>query len=216
MPNKLTTHSYNLLAAATLVIAVSVGEVRASTVWNESTNGDLSNSQSTPTSLSLTSGLNSVFGSVGPGDQQDWISLTVPSGFGLTSVVLAGYVSADGQGFTGFQVGSSFVGSPFSAASYAGYAHFGTAAGNGSLPPANLVGTDLLPLMANNAPGGTSPGASGFTQPLGPGTYTFLIQQLGGLTSYQFDYGVTVAPEPSTLLLAALAGGLMLVKRRRV
>ena len=36
-------------------------------------------------------------------------------------------------------------------------------------------------------------GATGFTPPLGVGTYTFLIQQLGASTAYQFDFNVTRA-----------------------
>jgi hypothetical protein len=47
-------------------------------------------------------------------------------------------------------------------------------------------------------------GASGFSDPLQAGTYTFLIQQLGATTNYQFDFDVTSVPEPATLGLAAL------------
>ena len=53
---------------------------------------------------------------------------SVPPGANLNSLVLATYSSTDAQGFTGFQSGSSFVGSVNTAANYKGYAHFGTGA----------------------------------------------------------------------------------------
>ena len=60
-------------------------------------------------------------------------------------------------------------------------------------------------------------GATGFTPPLGPGSYTFLIQQTGALTNYEFD--ITVVPEPGSLCLMAIGGLLILAptarKRRR-
>ena len=182
-------------------------------VWNESGSGDLSNSQAAPTALALALGTNSVVGSVnGTGDSQDWLSVNVPAGFQLTSYVNSVYVSGDLQGFTGFQPGPAFVGSPFVAGSYAGFSHYGTGAQNGAFPPVNLVGVNLLPIMADPA---QAPGALGFSPPLGAGTYTFLIQQLGGGTEYQFDFGVTAVPAPSALGLGALAGIGLLRRRAR-
>jgi hypothetical protein len=130
----------------------------------------------------------------------------------MTSYVNASYASNDVQGFTGFNVGARFAGSAFAAGSYAGYAHFGTGATNNG-PAASTVGVDLFPLMANPA---VATGATGFTPPLGAGTYTFLIQQLGASTSYEFD--AKVVPEPESVYL--LAGGLLALapmarKRRR-
>ena len=166
-----------------------------------------------PTPITLSAGVNSVIGTVTGGtDTQDWIALTVPAGFQLSSDVLESYQSTDSQGFTGVQAGSSFVGSVNSTASYLGYSHFGTGATNGALPPTDLVGVDLLPLMGNNVT--ISAGSAGFTPPLPSGTYTFLIQQLGAATAYQFDYGVTAVPEPTTAGL--LLGGAMLALRRRI
>lgn len=177
---------------------------QATVIWDESVNGVLSNNQAAPTALTLASGTNSIVGTVnGATKAQDWVALTVPAGLELSSLVLAVYQSTDLQGFTGFQKGPNFVGSAFVAASYVGYSHYGTGATNGALPPTNLVGVDLLPLMANPA---LAAGAQGFTPPLGSGTYTFLIQQLGAVTNFQFDYNVVAVPEPSTALL--VAGGI--------
>ena len=102
----------------------------------------------------------------------------------------------------GFQAGASFVGSVNSATSYEGYTHFGTGAANNGHPATSLVGQNLLPIMADPT---QDPGASGFTPPLGPGTYTFLFQQLGAATNYEFDFTVTAVPEPGSLLLSGCA-----------
>jgi hypothetical protein len=203
--------------AAMLAVSCLASSARASVLYDESVSGDLSNNQAAPTARTLSVGTNSVLGTVnGSGDSQDWIAVAVPSGFTLSGCVLANYVSGDAQGFTGMQAGSSFVGSTVNPASYLGYSHFGTGATNGSLPPTNLINANLLPIMAGNSPGGTSAGAQGFTAPLAAGTYTFLIQQLGGATTYQFDFNVTPVPEPVTFGTVALGlAGMTLHRPRR-
>src|SRR3989442_212186 len=189
-----------ILLASAVVFSTAQGQV----LWNEASSGDLSNNQSAPSAFTLASGVNKVIGTVGGADSQDWITLTMPAGLQLSSVTLAAYASANVQGFTGVQSGTAFVGSPFTASSYLGYAHFGTAADNGPFPPANLVGVDILPIMGNTT---AAPGSQGFTPPLGSGSYVFLIQQLDAATSYEFDYGVTAIPEPSSQAIAAILCG---------
>ena len=184
----------------------------AAVVWNESANCALSSNQASPTAISLAAGTNSIIGNVGSGKTQDWVALTVPSGFVLSGIVLTSYQSTDSQGFTGVQAGPSFVGSPFSASSYLGYVHYGTGATNGALPPTNLVGTDLLPLMGNTS---LAAGSQGFTPPLPSGVYTFLIQQLGAATAYQFDYQVTAAPGPTAAAGLLLGAAVLGAGRRR-
>ena len=202
-------HRFEAAAATLLAILALVSSPipsAAATIWDEGLNGDLSNLQGTPTALALTQGNHSIIGTVnGATDTRDFVALTVPVGQTLNSIMLSSYVSTDGVAFTGVQAGASFIGSPFTAASYAGYAHFGTGATNGA-----VVGADLLPIMANPL---LAVGATGLTVPLGAGTYTFVIQQLGAATSYRFDY--EVAPEPDASLLTA--GGLALLAwwRRR-
>ena len=190
-------------------------------IFDEVVSGDLSNNKAAPTALTLTPGLNSVIGTVNgfpPGtDPQDWVSFTIPTGFVMTSYVNARYVSADDQGFTGFQSGSSFSGDEFAAGSYAGYAHFGTEANNpdGNPVSSSTVGVNLLPLMADPS---FAPGATGFTPPLAAGTYTFLIQQGNPVTTgYQFDMTVRSVPEPgSSLCLFGMGGLAILAVRRRL
>ncbi|HEY1788406.1 MAG TPA: hypothetical protein VGJ73_09640 [Verrucomicrobiae bacterium] len=200
-----------------VMLVLTANRLYASVLWNESVNGSLSASGSSPTALSLSDGVNAILGTVGGSAQQDWVALTVPTGFQLSSLVLASYTSTDAQGFMGVQVGPSFTGSVNSASSWLGYTHFGTGAANGSLPPTDLVGVDLLPIMGNNIV--DSPGSQGFTPPLNAGTYTFLIQQLGANTAYEFDFGVTTVPEPSPAALVCLASGICItlaaVRRRR-
>ena len=189
------------------------------TIYDEAVSGDLSNDKAAPTALTLTPGLNSVIGIVSGfpplgSDPQDWVSFTIPTGFVMTSYVNSKYGSADDQGFTGFQSGSSFSGDPFVAGSYAGYAHFGTDATN-PLPPSSTVGVNLLPPMANPS---FSVGATGFTRPLAAGTYTFLIQQGDpSTTSYQFDMNVrsVSVPEPGSSLCLLLLGGLAVFALQR-
>jgi len=202
------------------VCALLAAAPAKATIYDEGVSGDLSNNQAAPTALTLTAGSNSVIGTVNgfpPGtDPQDWVSFTIPTGFVMTSYVNSTYGSADEQGFTGFQFGSSFSGDPFVAGSYAGYAHFGTDATN-PLPPSSTVGVNLLPLMANPS---FSVGATGFTRPLAAGTYTFLIQQGDpSTTSYQFDMNVrsVSVPEPgSSLCLLGMGGLAILALRRRL
>lgn len=188
----------------------------ASVIWNESVNGNFSSDQTAPTQLALTAGVNSIVGTVGAmaatPNKQDWFTVTIPQGDVLSSIVLADFESTDTQGFMGFQDGTSFTGNSQTATPYVGYTHWGTAATNGSLPPTDLVGQDLLPLMANPA---IAAGSSGFTPPLGAGSYTFLVQQSGALTTYQLDFGVTAVPEPAAVLMLSVGALLLGMKGKR-
>src|SRR4029079_998535 len=89
-----------------VVLLLAASEARAAVLYNETTNPDLSNNQVAPTPFTFSLGANSIIGSVGTGDTQDWITVTVPAGDKLTSLVLASYQSTDAQGFMGVQAGS--------------------------------------------------------------------------------------------------------------
>jgi len=213
------SYKKSLFSAAACALLAAAPAI--ATIYSEAISGDLSNDKAAPTALTLTPGLNSVIGTVagfpqfGGTDPQDWVSFTIPTGFAMTSYVNSRYDSTDDQGFTGFHKGSSFSGDEFMAKSYAGYAHFGTGAQNpdGSLPPSSTVGVDLLPLMADPS---FAPGTSGFTPPLGPGTYTFLIQQGDPFTTgYQFDMNLRSVPEPGSSLCLLGIGALAIFALRR-
>src|SRR5438094_10186117 len=191
-------------------------------IFDEAVSGDLSNNKAAPTALTLTPGLNSVIGTVAGfppegADPQDWVSFTIPAGFVMISYVNSKYDSTDPQGFTGFQFGSAFLGDEFIEGSYAGYAHFGTAANNpdGNPVSSSTVGVNLLPLMADPS---FAPGTTGFTPPLASGPYTFLTQQRNPVTTgYQFDMNVRAVPEPgSSLCLLGMGGLAILALRRRL
>jgi len=111
-----------------VMLMLAATRLHASILWDESVNGSLSASGSSPTVLSLSDGQNAILGTVGGSAQQDWVALTVPTGFQLSSLVLASYSSTDVQGFFGVQVGPDFTGSVNSASSWLGYTHFGTGA----------------------------------------------------------------------------------------
>jgi hypothetical protein len=222
-PKGMNMHSASVTKKSLFSVAVCALLAAApakATIYDEGVSGDLSNDKAAPTALTLTPGLNSVIGTVngfGNGDPQDWVSFTIPTGFVMTSYINSKYDSTDPQGFTGFQFGSSFPGgvdSEFDAGSYAGYAHFGTAATNpDGTPPLSTVGVNLLPLMADPT---FAPGTTGFTPPLGPGTYTFLIQQGNDITtSYQFDMNVRSVPEPGSSLCLLGMGSLAIFALRR-
>jgi PEP-CTERM motif len=209
-------------AAVCVLLATSLAKA---TIYNEAVSGDLSDDKAAPTPLTLTPGFNSIIGTVagfpefGGTDPQDWVSITIPAGFVMTSYVNAKFVSSDPQGFTGFQFGSSFSGDEFVAGSYAGYAHFGTAAQNpdGNPTSSSKVGVNLLPLMADP---NFAPGATGFTPPLQAGTYALLIQQGDpSTTGYRFNMTVrpVQVPEPgSSLCLLAMGTLAALALRRRL
>ena len=137
-----------LFSAAICVLLVTA--VAKATIYGEGISGDLSDDKTAPTALTLTPGFNSVSGTVAGfppegTDPQDWVSFTIPTGFVMISYVNARFVAGDGQGFTGFQAGSSFSGDEFVEASYTGYAHFGTAAQNpdGNPTTSSTVGVNL-------------------------------------------------------------------------
>ena len=210
----------SLISAAVCVLLAAAPAI--ATIYDEAVSGDLSNDKAAPTALTLMPGLNSVIGTVAGfppegTDPQDWVSFTIPAGFVMTSYVNSKYDSTDPQGFTGFQFGSAFLGDEFIEGSYAGYAHFGTAANNpdGNPVSSSTVGLNLLPLMADP---NFAPGTTGFTPPLGAGTYTFLIQQGNPVTTgYQFDMNVRAVPEPgSSLCLLGMGGLAILALRRRL
>jgi hypothetical protein len=212
-----------VVAIITVCALLAAGPAKA-VIYNEASSGDLSDDKSAPTALTLTPGLNAVIGTsagfpeFGGTDPQDWVSFTVPTGFVMISYVNARYTSKDDQGFTGFQVGSSFSGDEFTAGNYAGYAHFGTEAQNpdGNPVTSSTVGVNLLPLMADS---NFAPGSAGFTFPLGAGTYTFLIQQGDPeVTGYRFNMFVrpVAVPEPGSSLCLLAMGSLITLALRRL
>ena len=179
----------------TLAVAAAVGVAQsaaATTVWNENgPEGDLSNSRAAPTLLSVSVGTNSITCAVTAGER-DYFRIVVPDGASLAQIVLAAY-GTNNLGFFGIEKGTQISVDPgaATAAPRLGYVHTGV----------RLLGTNILDDMGNGL------GAMGFTPPLGPGDYSFWMQQANAvLTTYTFDLVIVPEPSAAALVCAGLVG----------
>jgi hypothetical protein len=188
------------------LLAVSASQIcPAGIIHDESVNGDLSSNQNSPTNLgSRGFGAHSVRGTTTGTTDRDFWTITIPPAHALTSIVLDLYNSTDNQSFFAIRNGTTFP-SLTDATQLFGRTFLGNAVGRNQ-------GDDVLDnLAANNTPAFTPATPSNFTAPLGPGTYSFWVQENSGTLNYQFTYNVI--PEPSSLLLAGASLG-FLVRRR--
>jgi len=208
-----------------LLLAALASSGHAAVIWDESVDGLLSSNYNTPTAFTLVPGISSVLGIVGTdgsaispypnANYQDFLSVTIPVGYQLSSYVCPYWYSPGGDdtGFTGVVQGPTFFGNIFDTSNYLGWTHVGTGTFDDpqdAEKPVVTIGVNLLPIMGGNY---YNYGAQGFSGPLPSGTYTFLIQQQDADNYYQYDYGVTTVPEPGTLGL--LVGGAILAMQRR-
>jgi PEP-CTERM motif len=205
-PRKITMPApFRILSVAVLLVLSLHG--RAAIVWAENINGDLSSDPAAPTPITFQLGSNIINGTVFTGtDTRDYITFTIGAGFQLTSLRLLVYddlgTGTPNDGNTGFHAinlgATSFIPSVLTADQFLGGDHLN--------PP---VGVDLLPTLASAPLAGT-----GFTVPLGPGTYSYLVQQTGPqVTGYSLEFDVV--PEPSSVVLAMVGIG-ALVRRQRL
>ena len=168
------------------------------TIYDESTMGDLSNNGLSPTFLNFSPGSNTVRGTTGQGTivDRDYLTFLVPQGFAVISLIeLANTTVGAAVSFIGIEQGNALTvpTNAQTAAGLVGWTHYG----------ATTTDTDLLPAMSLS-----SLGSSGFSGPLGPGTYSVWIQDGNvGTFSYGFDFRLAAVPEPGTLgmVLGALA-----------
>ena len=178
------------LALGMIILTISYGwSLQASTVYNETAQGDLSNSGLNPTRVTVAVGSNQIFGTTGRdanGIDRDYFTITVPTGLQMTSLIeLAGTSVGGAVSFLGMQAGSQ-VTVPTSAVDATGlleWTHYGGA----------TTDTDILPGMSIS-----TQGSSGFTPPLSAGDYSFWIQDFNtGRFSYGFD--LVLAPVASSV-----------------
>jgi hypothetical protein len=187
--------------------ALEIRLAPANSIFNETFDGDLANTQFAPTHVrSLTAGTNSLKatlgsgGGIGAGDPEDWFTIHVPAGMVLTAINLADFYGNSPEVFLGVQKGTSFVGDPTLASPYLGYVYFGMAAINGNLPPADLRGADLLKLIGNK---NLATGSLGFTPPLPSGDYTFVAAMEGSAVTFQLDFVTAIQATATTTTFSA-------------
>jgi len=163
-------------AAMVLLLAVMAVPASAAVVWNEGLNGDLSSSESAPTSISFGVGSNQILGSVsGNPLDRDYITFTIGPGQTLAHVNLIAF-GPDNIAFTAFNSGStSFIPSGATNGLFLSGIHI-TAAD---------AGFDLMPFFdTRNVTTNSLPSPS-----LGPGTYCWMIQQTSPiLQSYTVEF----------------------------
>ena len=174
--------------------------------FDESADGDLG-APTAPTLLTFGIGTNTVTGQVDTnnGDTRDAIAFTLSAGQTLDSIILLAYDNPDtlalSDGNTGFFSLDNGLVSVIPGGGTSG--EFLT----GSTFNSTSVGSDLLDL--GNLTDG--PGITGGQ--LGPGDYTFNIQNTSTISSYELQFNVV--PEPSSTALLGLGGLALAIRRRR-
>ncbi|MEB3356617.1 MAG: DVUA0089 family protein [Synechococcales bacterium] len=157
--------------------------------YDEAVGGDISDDPASPLELPLSEGTTQLSATSGGGDQE-YVTVTVPDGFQLDSLVLESYSAGSDVAFIGVQEGSTFtepLDESADTSNILGYALFGQ----------GQASTDILDNIGNGS------GAIGFDGPLPSGTYTFALQQLGANSDYTLAFNVSEAtsiePPPAEL-----------------
>ncbi|MEL7223329.1 MAG: Ig-like domain-containing protein, partial [Cyanobacteria bacterium J06576_12] len=159
------------------------GPPPAASGYDEAVDGDISSDPNNPLVLSLNEGTTRLTASTGNGDQE-YITVTVPDGFELSSLLVEAYTPND-VAFIGVQAGDVFtqpLDNSADTSEFLGYTLFGTSA----------VGTDILDNIGNGS-NGADFGGQGFEGPLPAGTYTFALQQLSPNSDYTLAFNMTEA-----------------------
>lgn len=174
--------------AIVLLLAAMAVPATAAVIHDEGSNGDLSSSEAAPTPLVFAIGGNTVIGSVnGLPLDRDYITFTIPASHALTHINLLSF-SPNNVSFSSLNAGAtSFIPSGATIGSFLAGIHI----------DANDIGDNLLVFYDTRSVTTNSlPSAS-----LGPGTYSWLIQQTNPiLQSYSVEFVLegTIATESST------------------
>src|SRR5215471_10370883 len=153
-----------LLITALVLAMFSIGY--ADTIYSESVNGELSNDGLNPTPIPVGAGFNIISGSTGGStapNTRDYFTISIPSTLRFVSLIELAGTQAGNVGFLGLQSGPQVTlpTNTTTAAGLLGWDHYA--------PTSSDI--DILPVMAIPANG-----SSGFALPLGPGTYSFWLQ----------------------------------------
>ena len=217
------------ILALIAALALPLGSAQALT-WNETINGDLSDSGAAPTLVgTLSSGSNLFSGTMGtpggsvPLDADVW-NFTIAAGYYLTGINLVGFtttapytvpssdpsydptaLSSDLSFMAITNTGTIDMSDPSN--------HLSNALWTGHTDSFGGVYTDLLGLLD----AGPDFGGIGFNGPLPAGNYTFWIQEGTAQIGYQIDFVTSPVPvpEPGSALLLGVAGLWVLRRRRR-
>lgn len=192
---------FQTIVLAGLVAATFAHPAAAVSVYDEFVSGDLSGNPAAPTVLAIGLGTNSITGTADA--DQDFFTITVPDGANFTQLLLTSFESTDDLAFFAIQSGPVIT-DLTTPTNLLGWLH----------ASASFVGTDILDDLALS----DTAGAIGFTVPLGPGTYTLVMQQTNpGLVAYGFDLIIepAVVPEPPMAALFVLGLGALAAMRRR-
>lgn len=201
-------HCITMVAA--LAFCTLSSPVLSAVAYNETVSGDLSNNGLSPTPVTFALGDNIVTGVSGKTAgvvDRDYFTFTLGANEYLTGLVVQQGTVPIGLSFIGIESGDqvTLLTNTTTAAGLLGWAHYG----------ASDVGTDILGTMSQAADG-----SSGFTPPLGPGTYSVWAQEASsGTAPYSFDFIVAMVPEPSSwamMLLGFGTIGLALRRERRM
>lgn len=168
-----------LLGAALLSTSAMAG-------YKEGKSGDLSDDGLAPTTVKLKVGDNIIdgnYGNDGSGPDRDYFTVKIEAGEQLSAIILDPKTQVGGNlSFIGVQKGRQVTVDPNggSPEGLLGWAHYGTLD----------EGTDILPAICEGA------GAKGCTPPLGPGKYSFWVQELAMCAChYRFIFKVTAPAE---------------------
>lgn len=185
-----------MCSAAVLALAASF----ASADWDEAIDGDLSGDRFNPNAFSLLPGSFLLSATTVDGDL-DYISVTLSAGATLDAIMVRAYDTPGDIMFIGVVPGPVMTVDPAAPdpGLLLGWTYFGD--------PAVPVGEDLLLPM--------SFGGTGFTPPLGAGTYSFWINQINGPTTFTLEFVVSGIPTPGAASAMMLLGSLAATRRRR-
>lgn len=202
------------IAAVLTVLVAAPGALAAN--LSEAVTGDLSGDRLAPTFLQLdalaagnTPGSNIVDGTVGRNPatgeiDRDYLWVNVPEGHVLAELRVGNQTQVGGNGaFIGFANGVFMPVDPAAstAAGLLGWKLY-------TLADRNTDILDDLALAGN--------GASGFGGTLGPGDYTFWVQELAtGSFAYRFNFVVAPVPVPAAAWLLGSGLAALALRRRR-